>query len=87
MIPTLTFVIAGMLRSSIIANEQRATLSALSRVPLNIFVTVALMTGVSEARALVFGGCAAALVLSAIMTALIIVRRVEETPVANSLRD
>lgn len=76
-----------MLRSSIISNEQRATLSSLSRVPLNIFVTVALMTGVSEARSLVFGGCAVALVFSALMTSLVIVRRAEEMPVANSLRD
>ena len=77
----------GMLRSSIIPNEQRATLSALSRVPLNLFVTLALLTGVSEARSIVFGGCAIALVLSAIMTGLVIVRRAEEVTVGSSLRD
>jgi len=81
------YPVQGMLRSSIIANEQRATLSALSRVPLNIFVTLALLTGVSEARSLVFGGCASALVLSAVMVGLVIVRRAEDVPTGNSLRD
>ncbi|KAF8510416.1 hypothetical protein BU17DRAFT_55426 [Hysterangium stoloniferum] len=73
------YPVQGMLRSSIISDEHRATLSALSRVPLNVFVTVALLTGVSEARRLVFGGCAIVLFISAVTTALVIVRRAEMT--------
>ncbi|KIJ53591.1 hypothetical protein M422DRAFT_73890 [Sphaerobolus stellatus SS14] len=71
------YPIQGMLRSSIISDEHRATLSALSRVPLNIFVTVSLLTGVSDARAMVFGGSAVALFVSALMTTIVIVRRTE----------
>jgi len=80
-----------MLRSSIISDEHRATLSALSRVPLNIFVTVSLLAGVSDARSMVFGGCATALFISALMTTIVIVGRADEQqsrlPTQSSLED
>ncbi|OBZ67712.1 Molybdate-anion transporter, partial [Grifola frondosa] len=44
------YPVQGMLRGTLISNEHRATLSSLFRVPLNVFVVVSLMTGVSSAR-------------------------------------
>jgi hypothetical protein len=59
-------------------------LSSLFRMPLNIFVTVALLTGVSSARHLVFTGCAVLLALAAVACALILVRRGEDHGVATA---
>ncbi|TDL22756.1 DUF791-domain-containing protein [Rickenella mellea] len=72
------YPVQGMLRGTLISNDHRATLSSLFRVPLNVFVVVALMTGVSSARLYVFSACSVVLAISAIMTGLIVVRRAEE---------
>ncbi|KAI0051324.1 DUF791-domain-containing protein [Auriscalpium vulgare] len=71
------YPVQGMLRGSLIANEHRATLSALFRVPLNVFVVVSLLTGVSSARDLVLSACAVVMTISALTTALIVLPRVE----------
>ncbi|KDQ18716.1 hypothetical protein BOTBODRAFT_29092 [Botryobasidium botryosum FD-172 SS1] len=77
----------GMLRGSMISNDHRATLSSLFRVPLNIFVVAALLTGVSSARN-VFAGCTLSLMFSSIMTAFVIVRRASEpSPIPINLRE
>ncbi|EJC97636.1 DUF791-domain-containing protein [Fomitiporia mediterranea MF3/22] len=75
------YPVQGMLRGSLISNDHRATLSSLFRVPLNVFVVTALMTGVSSARLYVFAGCAFVLATSAIMTGLVVVPRTENVPV------
>jgi len=72
----LYYPVQGMLRGSLISNEHRATLSSLFRVPLNIFVVVALLTGVSSARYLVLTTSAFMLVLSSLMTAALLVDHV-----------
>ncbi|KAK7462850.1 hypothetical protein VKT23_007426 [Stygiomarasmius scandens] len=71
------YPVQGMLRGSLISNEHRATLSALFRVPLNIFVVVSLLTGVSSARYAVLAASAVMLSLSAVMTGMVIVARVD----------
>ncbi|KAJ7119928.1 hypothetical protein C8R43DRAFT_1099133 [Mycena crocata] len=71
------YPVQGMLRGSLIANENRATLSSLFRVPLNIFVVVSLLTGVSSARSAVLTACSLMLAFSSIMTGVFIVSRVE----------
>lgn len=72
------YPVQGMLRGTLISNEHRATLSSLFRIPLNIFVVVALMTGVSSARYAVLTASALVLTFSSIMTGLVIVDRSEE---------
>jgi len=72
------YPVQGMLRGALIADDHRATLSSLFRVPLNIFVVFSLMTGVSSARLYVVAGCAVALSFSAIMTGWVVVARTEE---------
>ncbi|KAH7928573.1 DUF791-domain-containing protein [Leucogyrophana mollusca] len=72
------YPVQGMLRGTLISNEHRATLSSLFRVPLNIFVVVSLMTGVSSARHAVLSASAVMLAFSALMTAFVIVARAEE---------
>ncbi|GJE85334.1 molybdate-anion transporter [Phanerochaete sordida] len=67
------YPVQGMLRGSLISNEHRATLSSLFRVPLNVFVVVSLLTGVSSARDKVLTACAAMLGFSSLMTAGVIV--------------
>ena len=78
------YPVQGMLRGSLISNEHRATvsvhlsngvvtliafqLSSLFRVPLNIFVVVSLLTGVSSARDKVLTASALMLGLSSILT-------------------
>jgi MFS transporter, MFS domain-containing protein family, molybdate-anion transporter len=52
-------------------------LSALFRVPLNVFVVVALMTGVSSAREAVLTTCAVVLAISSLTTAFIVIPRVD----------
>ncbi|KAH8830968.1 hypothetical protein DL96DRAFT_1595013 [Flagelloscypha sp. PMI_526] len=74
------YPIQGMLRGSLISNEHRATLSAVFRVPLNVFVVVSLLTGVSSARYAVMTASALMLTVSSIMTGVLIVGRGEETP-------
>ncbi|KZT43532.1 DUF791-domain-containing protein [Sistotremastrum suecicum HHB10207 ss-3] len=69
------YPVQGMLRGALIPEDHRATLSSLFRVPLNVFVTVSLLTGVSSARKLVFTGCALVLSLSSLCTGLVVVRR------------
>ncbi|KAG8933186.1 hypothetical protein FRC02_012332 [Tulasnella sp. 418] len=72
------YPVQGMLRGTMISNDHRATLSALFRVPLNIFVTGVMVTGVSTNRQLVFSGCTTILALSSVLTAVVIVRRTTE---------
>ncbi|KAH9996725.1 DUF791-domain-containing protein [Russula compacta] len=71
------YPVQGMLRGSLIANEHRATLSALFRVPLNVFVVVSLLTGVSSAREAVLTTCAIVLAISSLTTALVVIPRIE----------
>lgn len=53
-------------------------LAALFRVPLNIFVVVSLLTGVSSsAREVVLSTCAIVLVVASLVTAVVVVPRVE----------
>lgn len=61
-------------------------LSALFRVPLNIFVVTSLLTGVGSARNLVLSACSLVLGFSAVMTGLVIVRTTSETPQLDNLR-
>jgi len=68
------YPVQGMLRGTLISNEHRATLSSLFRVPLNIFVVVSLVTGVSSARHAVLATSSGMLGFSAIMTGLVIVK-------------
>ncbi|KAI0261625.1 hypothetical protein BC834DRAFT_461545 [Gloeopeniophorella convolvens] len=74
------YPVQGMLRGALIANEHRATLSALFRVPLNVFVVVSLLTGVSSARDAVLTTCAVVLGISSITTALVVLPRVDALP-------
>lgn len=62
------YPVQGMLRGTLISNEHRATLSSLFRVPLNVFVVVSLLTGVSSARYTVLTASSLMLVLSSIVT-------------------
>ncbi|KAI9509302.1 hypothetical protein F5148DRAFT_1012473 [Russula earlei] len=71
------YPVQGMLRGSLIANEHRATLSSLFRVPLNVFVVVSLMTGVSSARDAVLTTCAIVLAISSLTTTFVVIPRVE----------
>ncbi|KAA1474489.1 DUF791-domain-containing protein [Dentipellis sp. KUC8613] len=77
------YPVQGMLRGSLIANEHRATVSALFRVPLNVFVVFSLLTGVSSARNLVLTACAIVLAISSITTAAVIIPRIEAMPDSN----
>ncbi|KAJ7785333.1 hypothetical protein DFH07DRAFT_948411 [Mycena maculata] len=79
------YPVQGMLRGALIANEHRATLSSLFRVPLNIFVVVSLLTGVSSARSAVLTASSLMLAFSSIMTGAFIVSRVE-TLATNGVR-
>ncbi|KAF8680523.1 MFS sugar transporter [Rhizoctonia solani] len=69
------YPIQGMLRGTMIQNDHRATLSALFRVPLNIFVVVSLMSGVSSARHLVFSASTVSLAFGSVMTTFVIVKK------------
>ncbi|KAJ7275665.1 hypothetical protein C8J57DRAFT_1177338 [Mycena rebaudengoi] len=71
------YPVQGMLRGSLIANEHRATLGALFRVPLNIFVVVSLLTGVAGARGAVLSASALMLAFASVMTSVVVVGRVE----------
>ena len=55
-------------------------------MPLNIFVVVSLLTGVGNARNLVLSACSGVLGFSAIMTGLVVVRRVSEISHSDNLR-
>ncbi|KAJ3558607.1 hypothetical protein NM688_g824 [Phlebia brevispora] len=72
------YPVQGMLRGTLISNEHRATLSSLFRVPLNIFVVVSLLTGVSSARDKVLTASAAMLGISSIMTGVVIVNGLDK---------
>lgn len=72
------YPVQGMLRGSLISNEHRATLSSLFRVPLNIFVVVSLLTGVSSARDKVLTASAVMLGISSLMTAAVIVNGLDK---------
>lgn len=52
-------------------------LSSLFRVPLNVFVVVSLLTGLSSAREAVLSTCAVMLAISSLTTALVVIPRVE----------
>lgn len=52
-------------------------LSSLFRVPLNVFVVISLLTGVSSARYAVLSASAIMLAVSAVTTALVIVNRAD----------
>ncbi|KAG7448548.1 DUF791-domain-containing protein [Guyanagaster necrorhizus] len=69
------YPVQGTLRGFLITNEHRATLSALFRIPLNMFVVVSLLTGVSSVRYAVLTASALMLAFSSIMTGAIIVKR------------
>jgi len=58
-------------------------LSSLFRVPLNIFVVVSLMTGVSSARRAVLTASAIMLVFSSLMTGIVIVDHSDEQSVSS----
>jgi hypothetical protein len=63
-------------------------LSSLFRVPLNIFVVVSLLTGVSSARGAVLTASALMLAFSSLMTGLVIVDRSDEQSTSNGhIRD
>ncbi|CAA7261188.1 unnamed protein product [Cyclocybe aegerita] len=72
------YPVQGTLRGMLIANEHRATLSSLFRVPLNVFVVVSLLTGVSAARHVVLSVCAVLLVSSSVVTAFVTVEQTGE---------
>ncbi|KAI0078568.1 DUF791-domain-containing protein [Panus rudis PR-1116 ss-1] len=78
------YPVQGMLRGSLVSNEHRATLSSLFRVPLNIFVVVSLLTGVSSARYTVLTASACMLGFSSLMTGAVIVNRLDLSPPAPS---
>ncbi|KAJ7485793.1 hypothetical protein FB451DRAFT_1350207 [Mycena latifolia] len=71
------YPVQGMLRGSLVADAHRATLAALFRVPLNVFVVLSLLTGVSSARSAVLTASSLMLAFSSIMTGVVIVARVE----------
>ncbi|KAK0480719.1 hypothetical protein IW261DRAFT_1419071 [Armillaria novae-zelandiae] len=83
------YPVQGTLRGFLITNEHRATrvkvelikgfqLSALFRVPLNVFVVVSLLTGVSSARYAVLTACTLMLAFSSVVTGAVIVKRSDE---------
>ncbi|KAG2156927.1 uncharacterized protein EDB93DRAFT_1221426 [Suillus bovinus] len=72
------YPVQGMLRGTLISNEHRATLSSLFRVPLNVFVVVSLMTGVSSARSAVLSASSLMLAFSALVTAFVVVARADD---------
>ncbi|KAH7887149.1 hypothetical protein F5I97DRAFT_1109915 [Phlebopus sp. FC_14] len=81
------YPVQGMLRGTLISNEHRATLSSLFRVPLNVFVVVSLLTGVSSARNAVLSASSLMLAFSALMTAFIVVERADDiAPPETNLR-
>jgi hypothetical protein len=61
-------------------------LSSLFRVPLNIFVTAALITGVSSARHLVFAGSTLLLATASIACAVVLIPRAENYSSENGER-
>nr|GAT52926.1 predicted protein [Mycena chlorophos] len=69
------YPVQGMLRSTLITNDQRATLSALFRVPLNVFVVVSLLTGIESAgtRGAVLSACSVMLGVASVLTGVFIV--------------
>ncbi|KAJ7064974.1 hypothetical protein C8F01DRAFT_1128976 [Mycena amicta] len=81
------YPVQGMLRGALIANEQRATLSALFRVPLNVFVVVSLLTGVASAgaRSTVLSACSIMLAAASLLTGVFIVGRADGAT-ANGVR-
>jgi len=82
------YPVQGTLRGTLISNEHRATLSSLFRVPLNIFVVVSLLTGVSSARRGVLTASAIMLAFSSLMTGIVIVDHSDEQPISNNpIRD
>ncbi|KAG1861263.1 hypothetical protein F4604DRAFT_1882473 [Suillus subluteus] len=72
------YPVQGMLRGTLISNEHRATLSSLFRVPLNVFVVVSLMTGVSSARSAVLSASSLMLAFSALVTAFVVVVKADD---------
>ncbi|KAG8679159.1 hypothetical protein FRC08_017164 [Ceratobasidium sp. 394] len=80
------YPVQGMLRGTMIQNDHRATLSSLFRIPLNVFVVVALMSGVSSARHLVFAACSLALAFGSVMTSYVIVNKATELERENPAR-
>ncbi|KAJ7912227.1 hypothetical protein B0H13DRAFT_2327531 [Mycena leptocephala] len=76
--------VQGMLRSTLVANKHRATLSSLFRVLLNVFMVVSLLTGVGNARSAVLTASSLMLAVSSIMTGAVIVSRVENTTAGNN---
>ena len=65
-------------------SEYGLQLSALFRVPLNVFVVVSLLTGVSSAREAVLTTCAIVLAISSLTTALVVIPRIE-APLQNRI--
>ncbi|PPQ80876.1 hypothetical protein CVT25_001885 [Psilocybe cyanescens] len=79
------YPVQGTLRGALIANEHRATLSSLFRVPLNIFVVVSLLTGVSSARKAVLTASAVMLTVSSLSTAMVIRRPRERAALSSNV--
>jgi len=73
------YPVQGMLRGTLISDEHRATLSSLFRVPLNVFVVVSLLTGVSSARHMVLAASALMLLFSSLMTGAVLVSPSKES--------
>ncbi|TFK73430.1 DUF791-domain-containing protein [Pluteus cervinus] len=69
------YPVQGMLRGLVVNEEYRATLSALFRVPLNVFVVISMLMGASEARYTVLMVCALMLVISSLITGNVIIGR------------
>ena len=67
-----------ILSSGSVYSSRSTQLSSLFRVPLNIFVTGALVTGVSSARHLVFAGCTLLLAVASIACAVVLIPRAEK---------
>lgn len=66
-----------ILSSGSVYSSRSTQLSSLFRVPLNIFVTAALVTGVSSARHLVFAGSTLLLATASIACAVVLIPRAE----------
>ena len=58
-----------------VPEEVRATISSLFRVPMNLLVTLALVSGMEGRRTLIFTICCLSLVAGSLAVSLVIVKR------------
>ncbi|KAF9009908.1 hypothetical protein BDQ17DRAFT_1387989 [Cyathus striatus] len=68
------YPVQGMLRGTLVSNEHRATVSSIFRVPLNVFVVISLLTGVSSARHVVLWASGLMLAFSSLLMKLVVQR-------------